>query len=33
MFLLTEITTKRKEIEKYGIVVEEIKFKRGSTPY
>ncbi len=29
--LLTEITTKRKEIEKYGIVVEEIKFKRGST--
>lgn len=31
VFLLTETTTKRKEIEKYGIVVQEIKFKRGST--
>ena len=29
--LLTEITTKRKEIEKYGIFVQDIKFKRGST--
>ena len=29
--LVTEITTKREEIEKYGIFVEEIKFKRGST--
>jgi len=29
--LLTEITTKRKEIEKYGIVVQELKFSRGST--
>ena len=26
--LLTEITTKRKEIEKYGIFVQDIKFKR-----
>ena len=31
VYLLTEITTKRKEIEKYGIFVQEIKFKRGST--
>jgi len=29
--LLTEITTKRKEIEQHGIVVQEIKFTRGST--
>ena len=29
--LLTEITKKRKEIEKYGIVVQEIKFERSST--
>tara|TARA_B100000212_G_scaffold340713_1_gene322032 strand:+ start:1161 stop:2297 length:1137 start_codon:yes stop_codon:yes gene_type:complete len=29
--LLTEITTKKKEIEKYGILVQDIKFRRGST--